>query len=247
MGVKRMEGRVKEMNHVKAELGVARKEIQEWGEMVREWMTAEERALLGSGEVGVIAAKEVVRSWQGRELSYVDDLNTIQNVEKELERKINGEKEIRVKLEEEIGKVKTEQGEQAKLVKKLQRKLLLVTKERDSYKGILDSYEKEITMTGGQMDQERITALEKNIEEYRAMVDMLEEEKGGSSPKTKEAPNTVMDEKLRLLEEKNEKLEVELERRAIKGDFDPVDTKVLHFTNNPTAQAVEKRAAQMSE
>lgn len=245
--VKRMEGRVKEMNHVKAELGVARKEIQEWGEMVREWMTAEERALLGSGEVGVIAAKEVVRSWQGRELSYVDDLNTIQNVEKELERKINGEKEIRVKLEEEIGKVKTEQGEQAKLVKKLQRKLLLVTKERDSYKGILDSYEKEITMTGGQMDQERIMALEKNIEEYRAMVDMLEEEKGGSSPKTKEAPNTVMDEKLRLLEEKNERLEVELERRAIKGDFDPVDTKVLHFTNNPTAQAVEKRAAQMSE
>ena len=143
--------------------------------------------------------------------------------------------------------MKTEQGEQAKLVKKLQRKLLLVTKERDSYKGILDSYEKEITMTGGQMDQERIMALEKNIEEYRAMVDMLEEGKGGSSPKTKEAPNTVMDEKLRLLEEKNERLEVELERRAIKGDFDPVDTKVLHFTNNPTAQAVEKRAAQMSE
>ena len=245
--VNRMEGRVKEMDHVKAELGVARKEVQEWGDMVREWMTAEERAMLGSGEVGVVVAKEVVRAWQGRELSYVDDVNTLKNTEKELERKLNGEKENRMKLEEDIVKVKEEQGEQAKLVKKLQRKLLLVTKERDSYKGILDSYEKEITMTGGQMDQERIMALEKNIEEYRAMVDMLEEEKGECSPKIKEVPNKELEEKVKVLEEKNENLELELERRAIKGDFNPADTKVLHFTNNPTAQAVEKRAAQMSE
>lgn len=245
--VNRMEGRVKEMDHVKAELGVARKEVQEWGDMVREWMTAEERAQLGSGEVGVVVAKEVVRAWQGREISYVDDVNTLKNTEKELERKLIGEKENRMKLEEDIVKVKEEQGEQAKLVKKLQRKLLLVTKERDSYKGILDSYEKEITMTGGQMDQERIMALEKNIEEYRAMVDMLEEEKGECSPKIKEVPNKELEEKVRVLEEKNENLESELERRAIKGDFNPADTKVLHFTNNPTAQAVEKRAAQMSE
>lgn len=245
--VNRMEGRVKEMDHVKAELGVARKEVQEWGEMVREWMTAEERALLGSGEVGVVVAKEVVRAWQGREISYVDDVNTLKNTEKELERKLNGEKENRMKLEEDVVKVKEEQGEQAKLVKKLQRKLLLVTKERDSYKGILDSYEKEITMTGGQMDQERIMALEKNIEEYRAMVDMLEEEKGECTPKIKEVPNKEIEDKVKVLEEKNEKLELELERRAIKGDFNPADTKVLHFTNNPTAQAVEKRAAQMSE
>jgi len=123
----------------------------------------------------------------------------------------------------------------------------LVTKERDSYKGILDSYEKEITMTGGQMDQERIMALEKNIEEYRAMVDMLEEEKVGDSPKLSVAPNKDLEEKLRILEEKNEKLELELERRSIKGDFNPMDTKVLHFTNNPTAQALEKRANQISE
>ena len=38
-----------------------------------------------------------------------------------------------------------------------------------------------------------------------------------------------------------------MERRSIKGDFNPVDTKVIHFTNNPTAQAIEKRANQFSE
>merc|ERR1712115_103738 len=127
--------------------------------------------------------------------------------------------------EEGMKKIKEQQQEQTKLVKKLQRKLLLVTKERDSYKGILDSYEKEITMSGGQMDQERIMALEKNIEEYRAMVDMLEEEKVGDSPKLSVAPNKDLEEKLRILEEKNEKLGLELERRSIKGDFNPMDTK----------------------
>jgi len=246
--VTRMEGRVKELDQVKADLGVARKEIQDWGNMVREWMTHEEMELLGEREVGVLVAQEVVRSWQGREVTYVDNVNTLRNSEKELQRKLNEEEESRKKLEELVGKVKEEQGEQAKLVKKLQRKLLLVTKERDSYKGILDSYEKEITMTGGQMDQERIMALEKNIEEYRAMVDMLEEEKGVATSKTKtETSNPELEDKIRVLEEKNERLEAEIERRAIKGDFNPVDTKVIHFTNNPTAQAVEKRAGQISE
>jgi len=245
--VKRMESRVRDVDHVKAELEVVRSEVQEWGDMVREWMTAEERALLGSGQVGIVVAKEVVRSWQGRELSYVDDVNRLKNSEKQLENKRKEEEEKRLQAEEGIKKIKEQQQEQTKLVKKLQRKLLLVTKERDSYKGILDSYEKEITMTGGQMDQERIMALEKNIEEYRAMVDMLEEEKVGDSPKLSVAPNKDLEEKLRILEEKNEKLELELERRSIKGDFNPMDTKVLHFTNNPTAQALEKRANQISE
>ena len=245
--VKRMEVRVRNMDQVRAELEVTKSEIQEWAEMVREWMTAEDRALLGNGQVGIGVAKEVVRSWQVRELGYVDTVNKLKNSEKQLESNIKEVEEKRLQTEKDLMKIKEEQQEQTKLVKKLQRKLLLVTKERDSYKGILDSYEKEITMTGGQMDQERIMALEKNIEEYRAMVDMLEEEKGGASQKVIEAPNKDLEEKLRTLEEKNEKLESELERRSIKGDFNPMDTKVIHFTNNPTALAIEKRAAQMSE
>ena len=245
--VKRMEVRVRNMDQVRAELEVTKSEIQEWAEMVREWMTAEDRALLGNGQVGIGVAKEVVRSWQVRELGYVDTVNKLKNSEKQLESNIKEVEEKRMQTEKDLMKIKEEQQEQTKLVKKLQRKLLLVTKERDSYKGILDSYEKEITMTGGQMDQERIMALEKNIEEYRAMVDMLEEEKGGASQKVIEAPNKDLEEKLRTLEEKNEKLESELERRSIKGDFNPMDTKVIHFTNNPTALAIEKRAAQMSE
>merc|ERR1719414_36857 len=122
---------------------------------------------------------------------------------------------------------------------RLQRKLLLVTKERDSYKGVLDSYEKEITLSGQEMDKAKVAALEKTIEEYRAMVEMLEE-KG-----TKVNPN--FEEQIKVLEEKNISLELQLEQRAIKGDFNPQDTKVLHFINNPMSQAVEKRKLEVDE
>ena len=86
----------------------------------------------------------------------------------------------------------------------------------------------------------------------KAIVEMLEEDKKVGSPVAPaEAVNSAelidLKNKLHNLQEKNEKLELELERRAIKGDFNPTDTKVLHFTNNPTAKAVEKRAAEMSE
>ena len=83
------------------------------------------------------------------------------------------------------------------------------------------------------------------------MIDMLEEDREGNS-----APITVVDNsaevseariKIQSLTEKNLQLELELERRAIKGDFNPTDTKVIHFLNNPTSVAVEKRAAEMSE
>merc|ERR1719384_2433970 len=51
--------------------------------------------------------------------------------------------------------------------------------------------------------------------------------------------NTVMTEK--------ENLELELERRAIQGDYDPTDTKVLHFRNNPLQQATEEHSLRLSK
>jgi len=81
-------------------------------------------------------------------------------------------------------------------------------------------------------------------------VEMLEEDKKDASPRLEAVNHAEIQEwknKLQQLEEKNEKLELELERRAIKGDYNPADTKVLHFVNNPTAVAVEKRAAELGE
>ena len=53
--------------------------------------------------------------------------------------------------------------------------------------------------------------------------------------------------KIKDLEEKNAALEQELERRAVKGDFNPEETIVLHMANNPTQQALEKREQEILE
>ena len=162
--VERLEERVKEVDRLRSDLEVARSSGKEWGEVVRGWLTQDERELLGDREVGVTLARESVRKWQEKELQLVSQVAELRAKEKELEELIK-EKEESLKCEKfDIAKVRAEQEEQTKLLKRLQRKLLLVTKERDSYKGVLDSYEKEVTLSGQEMDKERFAAQERTLE-----------------------------------------------------------------------------------
>lgn len=76
------------------------------------------------------------------------------------------------------------------LVHRLQKKLMLVSRERDSYRQQLDTYEKDLTMNiapGGQggmpqSDKERIDNLEKIVDSYREMVNNLEAELNKCQP-----------------------------------------------------------------
>lgn len=54
-----------------------------------------------------------------------------------------------------------------KLVNRLQKKMLLITRERDSYRQQLDLYEKDITMDSNNAIIERVPALERAIDAYR--------------------------------------------------------------------------------
>ena len=74
------------------------------------------------------------------------------------------------------------------------------------------------------------------------MVDMLENNSAKPAPQQKEFEMRITD-----LEEINAALEQELERRAVKGDFNPEETMVLHMANNPMQQALERREHDMLE
>lgn len=54
-----------------------------------------------------------------------------------------------------------------KLISRLQKKMMLVTRERDSYRQQLDLYEREITVDGSNAMTERIPSLERAIDGYR--------------------------------------------------------------------------------
>lgn len=210
-------------------------------------MTAEDLEALGGGQVGLVAAREAVRGWQERELAYTQQAHSAQNTEKELQNKLATIEDDKAAVESEFGKVKEAQAQQAQLIKKLQRKLFLAATERDSFRGIVDSYDKEFTMTGEQMDKERIAGLEKTLKNFKEMVEVLQEERDHATEEKSTKEIEEFKEKLSVLQEKNDQLEHELERRAIKGDYNTADTKVLHFLNNPLAQAVAGREDRLEE
>ncbi|XP_015187247.1 PREDICTED: mitotic spindle assembly checkpoint protein MAD1 [Polistes dominula] len=130
-----------------------------------------------------------------------------------------------------------------KLVSRLQKKMMLVTRERDSYRQQLDLYEKEMTVDSSNAMLERVPSLERTIEGYRDLVAKLEtdlESVEGNNQK----------EECNKLREEIERLKGEIEHRALKGDFNS-NARVLHFTMNPAAiaeqQAEEKRKVLLRE
>ncbi|XP_012287257.1 mitotic spindle assembly checkpoint protein MAD1 isoform X2 [Orussus abietinus] len=132
-----------------------------------------------------------------------------------------------------------------KLVSRLQKKMMLITRERDSYRQQLDMYEKEMTTVAESSNAvtERIPALERVIDGYRELVTKLEADLEAADDGTQRGECD------RLREEIN-RLRGELEHRALKGDFN-CNARVLHFKMNPAVvaeqQAEEKRRALLQE
>ncbi|CAB4069805.1 MAD1 [Lepeophtheirus salmonis] len=175
--------------------------------------------------------------------------------------------ESRIKaLEQDLNKSKTERKkidefttEQAKRIKKLQRKLLLVARERDSYKSLLDSYEHEVTFAGGQLEKDKIAILESIISDHKDMVTKLEEQldntegtvsiDSNSEMQKSEYEGKILALKKELDSATNERdhLRYELDNRAIKGDYNPHNTRVIQFKNNPMAEASENVGSKISK
>ncbi|XP_043267547.1 mitotic spindle assembly checkpoint protein MAD1 [Venturia canescens] len=117
-----------------------------------------------------------------------------------------------------------------KLIGRLQKKMILVTRERDSYRQQLDLYEKEMTsMENTSLTNDRIPSLERALEGYRDLVTKLEAELGGTEA-------GVDRDECQKLREENERLKEELEHRALKGDFN-CNARIMHFSMNPAAIA----------
>ncbi|XP_067631310.1 mitotic spindle assembly checkpoint protein MAD1 [Eurosta solidaginis] len=150
---------------------------------------------------------------------------------------------------------------------RVQRKLFLVSKERDCYKQLLENFEKDHTVVAnlnapndlansGDVAQlrSRLDMLEKTLVGYKDMCANLEKELTNAKQlpvsdqsienvistetyeHTKRELDTMRIENERL-RRRNEELELELEHRCLKGDFNVGKYKVVHLANNPAAQA----------
>lgn len=146
------------------------------------------------------------------------------------------------------------------IIHKMQKKLIIVAGERDCYKRLLDNYEKDLTISGAQSQNSpdsqnrlRIDMLERTVNGYKEMCANLEKELQNA----KVCPEINIDsinnegyDKLRKelttlrseydkMRRRKEELELELEHRCLRGDFNPEKYKVIHMTANPAAEAYE--------
>ncbi|KAH8407554.1 hypothetical protein KR222_005317 [Zaprionus bogoriensis] len=145
---------------------------------------------------------------------------------------------------------------------RLQRKLLIVCKERDFYKQLLENFDKDLTMTNAstaEMTNDmqmryRVEVLERTVTGYKEMCSTLEremqsmrqQESINEPPPPSESGYDSVKKELDTLRMENERLrrrkdelELELEHRCLRGDFNMGDYKVLHLSNNPAAEAYE--------
>ncbi|XP_064818386.1 mitotic spindle assembly checkpoint protein MAD1-like isoform X2 [Oncorhynchus masou masou] len=173
---------------------------------------------------------------------------------------------------------------QESLVRRLQKRVLLLTKERDGMRAILESYDSELSSSDYTPQLSRrlreaedvLTKTQSHNTEMEVLLTKAQEEAGalklqvqtmelelevmkkqqdsvavGIPLATNEEVNTLrlkieeLEGERQRLEEQNNVLELRLERHNLQGDYNPVKTKVLHFSLNPTSMAKQQRVEEV--
>ncbi|XP_031674133.1 mitotic spindle assembly checkpoint protein MAD1 [Oncorhynchus kisutch] len=187
---------------------------------------------------------------------------------------------LRSKALEEQKKRETQES----LVRRLQKRVLLLTKERDGMRAILESYDSELSSSDYTPQLSRrlreaedvLTKTQSHNTEMEVLLTKAQEEAGalklqvqtmelelevmkkqqdsvaeGNPLATNEEVNTLrlkieeLEGERQRLEEQNNVLELRLERHNLQGDYNPVKTKVLHFSLNPTSMAKQQRVEEV--
>jgi mitotic spindle assembly checkpoint protein MAD1 len=150
------------------------------------------------------------------------------------------------------------------VIAKIQRKLKLIQSERDAQRQLLDSYEKDLTMTQGPSTNSaqetqfrlRIEMLSNSLAGYKELCGKLETEmaelRGNPGNATDASVCSseqfkILRKDLEVLRADNEKLrkrkselEIEIENITLRSNaMDDERLKVVHFKNNPAAIAQE--------
>ncbi|XP_071486404.1 mitotic spindle assembly checkpoint protein MAD1-like [Diadema antillarum] len=198
-----------------------------------------------------------------------------------------------VSISQDLLKEKEHNRQQDDLVKRLQRRLLMLTKERDGMRQILNSYDTEVTHSGFELQanarlkqaEENAQACHRQLEQldetvkqanaeagqYRLQVQQLQLElrhvreeltSAQAAIGKKDALSGVipsdeveelrgkvaaLEERCKTLAERNESLELHMERSALKGDYDPTKTKILSFSMNPAAVAKKQKGEELEK
>lgn len=248
-----LEERERECINLQVELGMARTRLDEWAALARQVLDSS-----SPGALSPMALRRYIESLQQRELQLSTDKAQIDSNFRKLS-DMHGEMQKEAEsMKVQIARLKATVEQHANTIRRMHKKNSLIVWERNDLRNLVDSCQKEMTITSASgveaQQNSRMEALEKLVDGYRKRMEQIEadpclaavEIPGVGSPQMSEKLDKVTAEKNSLLKEKEnlekqlEELRIQMEYRALKGDFDVRDCKVLHFKMNPTSEAAEK-------
>ena len=223
----------------------AKRQLEQWRNIVYKLCSSSEerQTLTEQGGAGPDLLSGKISALQQDLINKTEVIATIEQRVLEKEREISASQ---IQIQDLTNKStidKQNLGEQANLIKRFKRKLLLVSKERDSYKGVLESYEHELTFNGANFEKDRITALEESIKEYGETIERLEDLLASAR-----SVSSNKDLETQLREEISElKGQLSSSRPMTMEEKTSASSKVLHFLNNPLQQATKSREHEIEE
>nr|CAD7572728.1 unnamed protein product [Timema californicum] len=260
-----MEEKDQEMVHLQAEHAQLQRLLIEWQSVSQEHCADRSAA--------PAAIKKLIIELQHKELLLSAEKGQIASNLKTLEKK---QSSLTLEMEEALKKAQKHEAikeQQASLIRRLQKKLLLVSRDRDYYRSQLDIYEKDDTMTSAptlsnsqqqqvQQLQTRLEAQESSLNSYREMVEQLEKDLkqshsiiGGIELVEKlaavEEERDKLQAKVESLYAKQMKLEEHLEKSAMgeinAGSNSETGMQTIHFKMNPFSLSLEKQSETMKQ
>uniref|UniRef100_A0A9J7YR02 Mitotic spindle assembly checkpoint protein MAD1 n=2 Tax=Cyprinus carpio TaxID=7962 RepID=A0A9J7YR02_CYPCA len=193
--------------------------------------------------------------------------SSIRSVEKARAELLPEIAQLRAKAQEEQKK----RENQDSLVRRLQKRVLLLTKERDGMRAILESYDSELAtseyspqlMLRVKEAEDMLQKVQAHNTEMETQLSKAQEEAGTFKLQVQMVKMTLylytcmclffrqkieeLETERQQLEEQNNILEMRLERHNLQGDYDPVKTKVIHLQMNPTSIAKQQRAEDVEQ
>jgi mitotic spindle assembly checkpoint protein MAD1 len=178
---------------------------------------------------------------QQNEISLLSEISSLKAQLNEIN-SVKTQMECNLRLvQNELTDCKKKLSDQSESMKKMNRKCLLFAKEKDVYKRLIASYEHDVTLDYNKASQERITALESTLDDYRVLLEQLENEL-----KQNKDQNKVQSYDQEINELKNEisklrSLNSQLENINKSICFESNDSyRVIHFKQNPLSHNIEQ-------
>ncbi|XP_045777469.1 mitotic spindle assembly checkpoint protein MAD1-like [Maniola jurtina] len=223
-----------ELHEAKIKLACLESSLEEWKSAAQAHGVESARALSSALDTAF-----------NSQLNAVADCSQAQSQLAQLTEEVATMKYERDKATAKLNDLQIVRKNQESLIHRLQKRLLLVTRERDSYRQQLDSYEKELTVTlsgatgagSTALLSARVEQLEKALQGYRDVLANQDHVAQAKAIESARAEASKFREEAEAAKREVAKLRVQRDQLQAHLEKLAAPTKVLHLADNPAAAA----------